>query len=117
MGTWSVFDTDQSMSWLTTEALSCGVRLFDTSAMYGRAEQSLARALGKRRKHALITTKISAKDTATTDAQIRQPLGLFSTIDLYQIHNIVGWRMHLPRLCQLKKEGQIRSIGISQGCW
>jgi diketogulonate reductase-like aldo/keto reductase len=115
LGTWSVFDTDQDLSWLTREATSCGVRLFDTSAMYGRAEESLAGALGSQRADVLVATKVSANDAVTAKAQIARSLSLFGVIDLYQIHNIVGWRTHLPSLQRLKGEGSIRAIGASQG--
>ena len=115
LGTWSVFDTDQDLSGLTSEALSCGVSLFDTSAMYGKAEHCLARSLADRRPEAFVATKVSASDAEAAGRQIARSLALFGTIDLYQVHNIVGWRMHLPRLRELKQEGRIRAIGASQG--
>ena len=115
LGTWSVFDTDNDREWLAAEALAAGVNLFDSSPMYGQAEDSLARALGNRRPESIIATKVSALDAETGDAQIAHSLSLFGTIDLLQIHNIVSWQLHLPRLERMKNEGTIKAIGASQG--
>jgi len=115
LGTWSVFDTDRDLRWLVDEALAAGVTLFDSSPMYGQAERCLARALGDRRPEAIVATKISAVDAERGERQISEALTLFGRIDLYQIHNIVSWKLHLPRLEALKKEGLVGAIGISQG--
>lgn len=115
LGTWSIFDTDRDMAWLVGEALASGVRLFDSSPMYGRAEKSLAASLGDRRGEAIIATKVSAAEADVGLAQIDYALSLFGFIDLLQIHNIVGWRVHLPELVRLKYAGRIGAIGASQG--
>jgi aryl-alcohol dehydrogenase-like predicted oxidoreductase len=115
LGTWSIFDNHEDRRPLVEEALAAGVNLFDSSPMYGIAEERLAAALGTRRSQALIATKISARDAATGLAQLRRALELFGTVDLFQIHNIVGWKLHLPVLEKLKAEGGCRAIGASQG--
>lgn len=115
LGTWSVFDTEEDRSWLVAEALAAGVRLFDTSPMYGRAEDCLAQALGERRAEAIVATKVSAVDEERGAAQIAHVRALYGTIDLFQIHNIVSWQLHLPHLVRLKKEGIVKAIGASQG--
>jgi aryl-alcohol dehydrogenase-like predicted oxidoreductase len=43
---------------VVTRALDAGVRFFDSSPMYGRAEELLAEALGDRRHEAVVATKI-----------------------------------------------------------
>src|SRR5690606_40573319 len=43
---------------LISTALDQGVEVFDTSPMYGRAEEILARDLGDRRNEAFVATKI-----------------------------------------------------------
>ena len=54
MGTWNAFDVQgeraiEHVGRLVTEALACGVNLFDTAPMYGEAESVLGRALRGRR--------------------------------------------------------------------
>lgn len=115
LGTWASFDTERSMRWLTDEALDAGVNLFDSSPMYGRAEDRLGEALRDRRAEAIVATKVSAVDAGQGRAQIDKALGLFGSVDLLQIHNIVGWRIHLPELVKLRQSGAIRAIGASQG--
>jgi aryl-alcohol dehydrogenase-like predicted oxidoreductase len=115
LGTWSVFDSEVDQTPLVGAALKVGVNLFDSSPMYGIAENRLAVALGTRRDEALIATKVSAVEREAGLAQIRHALALFGTVDLYQIHNIVSWRLHLPTLGKLKSEGLCRAIGASQG--
>ena len=52
-GTWRVFDLppgrQAEAAPVVAAALAGGVRVFDTSPMYGRAEEVLAAALGDRR--------------------------------------------------------------------
>lgn len=115
LGTWSTFDTDDDCRWLVDEALAAGVNLFDSSPMYGRAEATLAKALGPRRDDAIVATKVSAPNAETGETQIRDALRMFGRVELLQIHNIVGWRTHLPRLVALKQEGAIGLLGVSQG--
>jgi diketogulonate reductase-like aldo/keto reductase len=33
--------------------------------------------------------------------------------DLMQVHNLLAWEEHLPRLVQMKAEGRIRHVGIT----
>jgi aryl-alcohol dehydrogenase-like predicted oxidoreductase len=115
LGTWSIFDNHEDRTALVEEALAAGANLFDSSPLYGIAEERLAAALGTRRGQALIGTKISAPDAQTGLAQLRHSLELFGKVDLFQIHNIVGWKLHLPVLEKLKADGFCRAIGASQG--
>jgi hypothetical protein len=61
--------------------------------------QSSARsepALGPRRDHAVVATKIWAGSVAEGRAQFEQQLDLYGgVVDLEQIHNLVSWRQHL----------------------
>ena len=62
MGTWRTFDTRWDRRWLVEEALAAGIDLFDSSPMYGRAEDTLARALRGRRDRVLVATKVWTAD-------------------------------------------------------
>lgn len=99
---------------LIDTALDQGVVVFDTSPMYGRAEEILARGLGSRRGEAFVATKIwtpSPEEGRRWFAQVLEWYGGY--IDLLQIHNLVAWREHLPMLEQAKEEGKIGMIGAT----
>ena len=113
MGTWRSFDTEQDRTPIFDEALAAGINLFDSSPMYGKAEDSLARALGERRQEALIATKVWTEDADEGQRQIDHSLSLYGTVDVYQVHNLVNVPAHLPRLEALKEEGRVRAIGAT----
>ncbi|HLV90529.1 MAG TPA: aldo/keto reductase [Acidimicrobiia bacterium] len=99
---------------LINTALDQGVEVFDTSPMYGRAEEILARDLGERRNEAFVATKIwtpSPEEGREWFARVLDWYGGY--IDLLQIHNLVAWREHLPMLERAKEEGKIGIIGAT----
>ncbi len=104
MGTWRTFDVrgaaaEQQVRTIVDEALAVGTRFIDSSPMYGAAERVLGQALANHRTDALVATKVWARDAAEGRAQIERALGYFGgRVDLYQIHNLVAWRTHLPVL-------------------
>ena len=54
MGTWQTFDTTADRSPIVDEALAAGVNLFDSSPMYGRSEDTLAKALDGRDRKSVV---------------------------------------------------------------
>lgn len=118
MGTWRTFDVrgrdgEAHSREVVTAALASGTRLFDTSPMYGEAERVLGHALEGRRDSAFVATKVWTDDPAEGHAQMRRALGLFGRIDLYQVHNLVAWRTHVPALEELREAGTVRLIGAT----
>jgi aryl-alcohol dehydrogenase-like predicted oxidoreductase len=119
MGTWRTFDVagaaaQEQRTALVAGALQGGARLFDSSPMYGQAEAVLARALEGRRGEALIATKVWATSAAEGREQIARALGMYGgRVDVYQVHNLMGWREHLPHLQKLQERGQVRAVGIT----
>ena len=119
MGTWRTFDVHSSTAEadrhaIVEEALNVGVKLFDSSPMYGAAERVLAEALNGRRDEAIVATKVWAHSRALGEAQIDSALHCYDGwVDLYQIHNLVAWEEHLPVLEALKQRGLIRAIGAT----
>jgi aryl-alcohol dehydrogenase-like predicted oxidoreductase len=117
MGTWRTFDVDgaeEHARSIVDHALASGANFFDTSPMYGEAEQVLGRALQGRRERAIVATKVWARSTSEGREQIKLALSFFGgMVDLYQIHNLAGWQEHLPILETLKKEGNIQAIGAT----
>jgi len=119
MGTWRTFDVhgvaaEQQARMIVDESLAVGARLIDSSPMYGQAERVLGQALAAHRTDALVATKVWARSAEEGRAQIERALRLFgSHVNLYQIHNLVAWRTHLPALEQLRDEGRVGVIGAT----
>jgi diketogulonate reductase-like aldo/keto reductase len=116
MGTWQTFDVRDArrVRPVTDAALAGGATFFDSSPMYGRAEQVLAETLGASRPRVLIATKVWAGSLREGREQIRRALDWYGgVVDLYQIHNLSAWREHLPYLEELRAAGTIRAVGIT----
>jgi aryl-alcohol dehydrogenase-like predicted oxidoreductase len=118
MGTWQTFDVrgpeEAKAHAVVGAALDAGVRVFDSSPMYGEAERVLAGALEGRRERALVATKVWARGAAEGRRQIEQALAWYGgRVDVYQIHNLVAWRDHLPLLERLRDEGRIGVVGVT----
>jgi len=119
MGTWRTFDVcgvaaEQQAGDIVNEALAVGATFIDSSPMYGEAERVLGRALATRRADALVATKVWARDAAEGRTQIERALDYVGGhVDLYQIHNLVAWRTHLPVLEQMCGEGRVGAIGAT----
>jgi hypothetical protein len=61
LGTWQTFGGDRALARdVVGAALDAGVRVFDSSPMYGGAEASLGEAFRERREAATVATKIWA---------------------------------------------------------
>jgi aryl-alcohol dehydrogenase-like predicted oxidoreductase len=119
MGTWRTFDVvgvvaEERCCRIVDAALDDGACLFDSSPMYGRAERVLAGCLEGRRDEALVATKVWASSAAEGRAQIARALSWFGgRVDIYQVHNLLAWREHLPYLEELRDRGQVRVVGIT----
>ncbi|HUG86538.1 MAG TPA: aldo/keto reductase [Euzebya sp.] len=99
---------------ITDAALDSGSTLIDTSPMYGRAEAVLCRALAERRPQALIATKVWTADDEEAERQITTSLAYFGGhVELFQIHNLVGWRTRLDQLERRRDQGQVTLIGAT----
>ena len=117
LGTWRVFDLpprDQAVAdAVVASALEAGVRVVDSSPMYGRAEVVLAGALGTRRADAFVATKVWSSSVDEAQAHYRRQLAWFGRIDLLQVHNLVAWQQHLPWLERERDRGHIGAIGAT----
>jgi aryl-alcohol dehydrogenase-like predicted oxidoreductase len=113
MGTWKTFDTDEDRAPIAGEALAAGVDLFDSSPMYGKAEDTLAAALQGRRDRALVATKIWSDSAEEGRRQADHALELFGHVDIYQVHNLVGIETQLKLLEGLRDEGRVRTVGAT----
>ena len=119
MGTWRTFDVSGATAEaecrrVVTSGRTSGVRFFDSSPMYGRAETVLARALEPNRDTALVATKVWASSSSEGQEQIERALALYDgRVDLYQIHNLLSWRTHLDTLERLHARGVVGAIGAT----
>jgi aryl-alcohol dehydrogenase-like predicted oxidoreductase len=111
MGSWQTFDTNTDRTEIVDEALAAGMNLFDSSPMYGRAEDTLARAVDGRRSQAIIATKIWTGSAAEGRAQAERALRILGRVEIYQVHNLVAWETQLRMLEQLKGEGKVMRTG------
>ena len=119
MGTWKTFDVrgDRDVDArrdVVDAALAAGTTLFDTSPMYGQAEPVLSAALLGRRDRAIVADKVWTSSSREAREQVRRALDWYGgTVDIYQIHNLVAWREHLPILEDLRTRGHARVIGAT----
>jgi diketogulonate reductase-like aldo/keto reductase len=114
LGTYRTFEDDEPLAReVVGAALAAGTTLVDSSPMYGAAERSLAAALDGRRSQATVATKIWARSPDEARAQLDAQLGWYGRVELEQIHNLVGWREHLPLLEEARGEGRIDRIGVT----
>lgn len=119
MGTWRTFDVrgadaERRARTVVDAALSAGVRLMDSSPMYGAAEGVLGRALDGRRDDAIVATKVWTADEGEAAQQVAFARDAFGgRIDLYQVHNLVRWERRLDELERLRDDGVVRAIGAT----
>ncbi len=91
-----------------------GVRVFDSSPMYGEAERVLGAAVRPFREDVFVATKVWAQTEEEAERQIRRSLAFFGgRIELYQVHNLRLLRYLLPRLRRLRAEGTVRYVGVT----
>jgi diketogulonate reductase-like aldo/keto reductase len=112
LGTWSTFGDDVALAGKVVDAAwGAGVRLFDTSPMYGGAESSLAAALAGKRDDAIVATKIWASTVEEGRDQFARQLAWYGgRVDVQQIHNLLAWREHLA---WLEHDERIRRLGVT----
>ncbi len=129
LGSWITFNvgTDPVAQARCTEVIGAffdeGGRLIDSSPMYGSSQPVIGKALAalNRADRADLPARIfSAEKVWTGDppsgpAQIEASRRFWGVprFDLMQVHNLLAWQAHLPRLRQMKAAGQLRYVGIT----
>jgi len=94
-------------------ALRSGVRSFDSSPMYGPAEETLGAALDGQRSEATVATKIWTASVEEGRRQHETQRGFFGRVEIEQVHNLVAWQEHLPWLEAERAAGRIDRIGVT----
>ena len=119
MGTWQTLDVrgTQAMAGarrVVDAALAAGVRVFDSSPMYGAAEEVLGAALEGRRDDAFVATKVWTRSPAEGRRQAERSLRFFGgRIDLLQVHNLVAWEDQLATIEELRDAGAVGFAGAT----
>jgi aryl-alcohol dehydrogenase-like predicted oxidoreductase len=119
MGTWQTFDVRGAQAMAAARrvvdaALAAGVRVFDSSPMYGAAEEVLGAALEGRRDDAFVATKVWTRSPAEGRRQAERSLGFFGgRIDLLQVHNLVAWEDQLATIEDLREAGAVGFAGAT----
>jgi diketogulonate reductase-like aldo/keto reductase len=115
LGTWRTFDGDVSLARdVVTAALESGVRLVDSSPMYGGAERALGAALDGRRDGMSIATKIWAGSVDEGCEQYAAQLRWFGGhVEIEQVHNLVRWREHVGWLERERDVGRVGKLGVT----
>src|SRR5215213_9622836 len=118
LGTWLTFDLPPSGQTdgndVVAAAWDAGTRVFDSSPMYGRAEEVLAGALGERRREAFVATKVWTPSVPDGRTHFERQAALFGGgIDVLQVHNLVAWRDHLTWMARERDSGRVRWLGAT----
>jgi diketogulonate reductase-like aldo/keto reductase len=114
MGTWQRLGVAESPEEIVHRALAAGVRVFDSSPMYGQAERLLGEALGLRRDEAFVATKIWARSPSEARRQAKRAIEWYGGhVDLYQVHNLVHTQQRLDLLEQLRDDGKVSHLGAT----
>jgi diketogulonate reductase-like aldo/keto reductase len=99
---------------LIDTAVAVGIRLVDTSPMYGAAERLLADALDGKRDQVVIADKVWTTSPEEGVAQLARAVDWYGgRVDLMQIHNLVASAAHLPMLEAARAQGAVGLIGAT----
>jgi diketogulonate reductase-like aldo/keto reductase len=114
LGTYRTFEGDVARARdVVDAALSAGVRSFDSSPMYGSAEEALGAALDRRRSEAAVVTKIWTPSVEEGRRQYEAQRRYFGRVEIEQVHNLVAWEAHLPWLEAERDADRIDRIGVT----
>ncbi len=127
LGTWPCGRCESigvtGVSAIVNEALDLGINMIDTAHNYGRAEEGVGKALGKRRDQVFLTTKVWADSAEEARVSLEESLRALQTdyVDLVYLHSLGNRDVDratsddgaLTYLLQQKEAGKTRFVGIS----
>ena len=118
LGSWQVFDVPEheqpAVDDVIETSLAAGVRVVDSSPMYGRSEARIGAALARRRADVMVATKIWTGSVDEGRAQYRAQVGYFGgRVELEQIHTLLAWPDHLGWLEAERDRGRVDLLGAT----
>lgn len=123
LGTWITFNVGNDSQALATctdvvrAFFADGGRVIDSSPMYGSSQPTIGHALRQIGRPAALFSaeKVWIGDGVRGPAQIEASRRHWDVprFDLMQVHNLLAWQEHLPRLLDMKAAGRIRYVGIT----
>ena len=123
LGSWITFNVgnDNAARESSTEVVraffAAGGRLIDSSPMYGSSQPTIGHALSRLGHPAALFSaeKVWTGDPAKGAAQMAASAAFWGLprFDLMQVHNLLSWQQHLPRLLEMKAAGRLRYVGIT----
>lgn len=123
MGTWITFNVgaDKARRDARAEVLRAffgsGGGVVDSSPMYGSSQEVLGYALNKigRPRTLFAADKIWTRDGDDTLEQLAESRSHWDIprFDLMQVHNLLSWEEHLPKLRSLRASKKLGHIGIT----
>ena len=108
---------------LVNTALDEGINSIDTASAYGEAEEGVGLGLGRRRKDAVLGTKVMVDTVEEAEKSLSQSMKLLKTdyFDVLYFHNLGNRKLDgatgpdgvFTWLLKQKKAGKARFVGIS----
>ncbi len=123
LGTWITFNVgdDPELRDECTAVMKAffreGGRLIDSSPMYGSSQQVVGYGLSKLERPSTLfcADKVWIGSGDEGPAQIEESRSRWGIrrFDLLQVHNLLAWNDHLPKLLAMKRGGRLRYVGIT----
>ena len=123
LGTWITFNVgdDPELRDECTAVMKAffreGGRLIDSSPMYGSSQQVIGYGLSRLERPSTLfcADKVWIGSGEEGPAQIEESRSRWGVrrFDLLQVHNLLAWSDHLPKLLAMKRGGRLRYVGIT----
>lgn len=124
LGTWLTLSIDledaaalRQRVAVVREFLEQGGGVLDSSPMYGVAQEVIGIALKRIGHHRGLfsATKVWTTGNRQGVLQMEESRSLWGLpqLDLIQVHNLLDWKTHLPNLLAMKRDGQLRYVGVT----
>jgi diketogulonate reductase-like aldo/keto reductase len=123
LGTWITFNVGddpelrEECTAVMRTLFEAGGRLIDSSPMYGSSQAVVGYGLAKLRRRADVfaADKVWIGSGSEGPSQIESSRAHWGVrrFDLLQVHNLLAWEEHLPRLLEMKEAGRVRYVGIT----
>jgi diketogulonate reductase-like aldo/keto reductase len=123
LGTWITFNVGDDPL-LRDEAAAvmraffeAGGRVIDSSPMYGSSQEAVGYGLARLGEKADVFSAdkvwIGSGDDGPAQIEVSRSHWGVRRFDLLQVHNLLAWEEHLPRLLEMKASARVRYVGVT----